>query len=429
MKSKNTTFTEIGEIFDDATTRLVGGVNDQNRNRILNDLTNVQDGLEKLLQQHPEQFEGVAAVHAQNIVDQLNLEIRQVKLGDPFSAKYINDVQRDLIDIVQGDEVLAALANQCGRHGFEAVPDLLVPPAQFQGNAEQTQFMQDFITTSQGFAERAAALTTPNADPAAVATLVADIQAYGETANAFTREQGGLYSARFNNEFADNGVHGTASRVMIDGLQKGDAQKVAAASEVMAANAQDVANNMLGIGVDPPPAGNGIPDQITTFAQAGTVFNDATTKLVGGVYEGNRQSIHDDLTATRQGLQGMLEQGQFSGHAQVRVNKIVDLLGGELSIVDDPNADKVAATELHKLHAKVINLVQKDATLSAAAVEDGAAGFMQLPGTLHGQGGGRPGGGQGHEHGNHGHNTIAAVQPADDPLAHIFAMTGDHHVG
>lgn len=419
MKSNKMTFATIGEIFDDATTRLVGGVDDQQRGHILSDLTKVQDGLEQLLQQHPEQFQGVAAIHAQNIVDQLNLEIGAVKSADPFAAKYINDVQRDLIDIVQGDPALAALANQGGHHGFQAVPSLLVPPAQFVGNAEQTQFMKDFISTTQSFADRAQALVGPNADPAAVAALVGEIQTYEQTANAFTIAQGGVYSARFNNEFAADGVNGTASRAMIDGLMKGDAQKVASAAEVMTANAQDVAGNMLGIGVDPPPStGNGIPDHITTVAEAGTVFNDATTKLIGGVYAGNRQSIHDDLTATRQGLQDMLDQGQFSGHTQARVAKIVGLLGSELAIVDNPNAPANSATVLHKLHTEVIALVQTSRTLSAAAVQDDATGFMQLPDAPHVH----PGAGSGGDH------HVAASSPhPNDPMAHIFAA-GDHPI-
>src|SRR5262249_50831282 len=153
--------------------------------------------------------------------------------------------------------------------------------------------------------------------------LVGEIQAYAQNANEFTIAQGGLYSARFNNEFAQDGVNGTASRALIDGLQSGNCDKVHEAAEVLTANAADVAGNALGIGEDPPATGTGIPDQITSVAQAGMVFNDATTKLIGGVYDGNRQSIHDDLAGTQQGLKDLIDQGQINGAASSHANKVV----------------------------------------------------------------------------------------------------------
>lgn len=389
MKSRTLSFAEIGDIFDDATTRMVGGVNALNKGAILKDIARVQTGLEQLLEANPDDFQGVAGIHAQNIIDQLNLERDAIKaLGsDPFAPKYINDVQRDLIDIVQGDDQLLALATEGGRNGFAAVPDLLVPPSQFQGNAEQTAFMRNFAAVSQDFADRAVALVEQNASDEAKQQFISEVREYADTANAFTRAQGGLYSARFDNEFAQEGVHGTASRALIDGLETGNADKVRAAAEVLANNAADVAGNMLGIGDDPPaPTGNGIPDQIESFAQAGTIFNDATSKLIGGVYDGNRQSVHDDLTAARQGIVDLLAQDQFDGRSEARVNRIVDLLGRELKIIDNADAGPLAATRINDLHSKIIDMVQKDATLAAAATEDGANGFMALPGTLTGRG-------------------------------------------
>ena len=136
------------------------GIDANNQAGILRDLSQVQTGLQNLLQTHPEQFQGVSAIHAQNVVDQLNLEMNAIKTvgTDPFAAKYINDVQRDLIDIVQGDDALVALATKGNHNGFAAVPDLLVPPAQFQGDQMQTDFMKNFAATSQSLADKAVAL-------------------------------------------------------------------------------------------------------------------------------------------------------------------------------------------------------------------------------------------------------------------------------
>jgi len=433
MKKDAATFAQLGEIFNDATTRLVGGVSDQNQAKILKDLSIVQSGLQHLIQQNPDEFQGVSGVHAQNVVDQINLEISAVKsVGtDPFAPKYINDVQRDLIDIVQGDAHLAELASQGGHNGFGPVPDLLVPPAQFQGNAEQTKFMQDFITTTQGFVDRANALAGHN-DPAAVQQLVGEIQAYAKAANAFAVAQGGLYSARFNNEFADSGVNGTASRALIDGLQTGNADKIHAAGEVLAANAADVAGNMLGIGADPPPAaGNGIPDHIDTIAQAGTVFNDATTKLIGGVYDGNRQSIHNDLAAVQQGFTDLVAQNKLDGQAKSDAAHIAELIGREIALVDGGGQN--AAAKINALHTQVIETVHKDAALAG---QTGDAGFMALPGKLPGDGAVQVGHGNGHgrsgsdpHDGGSAHHAGMDQHGHTDPMTHIFADAGHHFLG
>src|SRR5258706_9635750 len=317
MKHSNQTmdFAQIGTLFNDATTKLVGGLNEHSQASVMRDLSLAQSNLERLIEQQPNQFTGVAGIHAQNIADQINLEMQAIKsLGtDPYAAKYVNDVQRDLIDTVQGDDVLSALATKHRANGFAAVPDLLAPPAQFQGNQQQTDFMKQFVTDATSLGERAVQLVNGGtaANSPETTHLIADVQSFVTHSNQFTVEQGGLYSARFNNEFALDGVNGTASRSLIQGLQSGNAGQVKAAAEVLSANAADVAGNMLGIGQTPPPKTGGIPDHIDSFAQAGTVFNDATSKLIGGVYDGtnndgNRKSIIADLTATPTGLKDLL---------------------------------------------------------------------------------------------------------------------------
>ena len=451
MNDHAPTFAQLGDIFNDATTRMVGGINAKNSGHILNDLAQVQSGLEHLIEAQPATFSGTAGIHAQNIVDQLNLEIAAIKTisTDAFAPKYVNDVQRDLIDIVQGDDQLVGLANQGGHHGFAAVPHLLVPPAQFVGNAVQTEFMKNFAATSQDFAEKAIALIDHNGSAADKQALVSQIEAYTQSANTFTTQQGGLYSARFNNEFAADGVNGTASRALIDGLQTGNSDKVHAAAEVLAANAADVAGNMLGIGQPIPVTGNGIPDHIDSFAQAGTIFNDATAKLIGGVYDGNRASIHNDLTATEKGLKDLIanDPADFPGKSGDHVNKIVALLDKELALVDNPNAGPNAATQINQIHSHILNIVNNDPTLAAAATNGDMTGFTQLPGKLKGGGGdlmARNDDGHGHGHGQGGGGAAAGKGGGDvasvahdhggdahhgfDVLAHIFTDQG-HHMG
>jgi hypothetical protein len=418
--SRQLDFAEIGTFFNEVTTSLVGGVSARNGQLLMRELQTIQTGIENLLAKHPEQFQGEAAIHAQNIADQLNLEMQAIKsIGtDPYAAKYINDVQRDLIDIVQGDDQLAALASSNGHSGFAPVPDLLVPPAPFQGNAEQTAFMRKFASDAVELGDRAVGLVQQGVAPNSADTqqLVHDITAYVSNANGFTVAQGGLYSARFNNEFALDGVNGTASRALIHGLQTGDAGEVKAAANILAANAADVAGNMLGIGDTPAATGNGIPAQIGSFAQAGAVFNDATTKLIGGVYDGaqndgNRQSILSDLNATRTGLSDLLtaHPEQFQGATGNHVQQIVTLLGKEIGAVDAAGAAPGSAGQINTIHRSIIGIVENDPALKALATDGDTVGFLPLPDA------------SGAKH--------VAQSPAFEPGIHGDVATGHHGNG
>lgn len=383
-------FAQIGTIFNQVTTSMIGGIDAHNSRRVMNDLQTIQTTLEKLISDHPEKFQGEAGIHAQNIVDQVNLEMQAIRsIGtDPYAAKYINDVQRDLIDIVQGDDQLAALASRHGVSGFAGVPDLLVPPAPFHGNAEQTAFMKQFAADAVSLGDRAVALLDQGAvlNSPEAQKLIQDISDYVNNSNAFTVAQGGLYSARFNNEFALDGVNGTASRALIHALQTGDTAQGQAAASVLAANAADVAGNMLGIGDTPVPTGSGIPQHIDTFAEAGAVFNDATTKLIGGVYDGsqgdgNRQSIVNDLTATRDGLQGLLDAqpDDFNGRSAKDVQKMVALLGKEIDAVETAGTGPGDSVQINALHRAIVAIAQNDPALKAAATDGDVTGFSPLP--------------------------------------------------
>src|SRR5215467_5932491 len=81
-----------------------------------------------------EYFRGVRkGVHAQNIADQLNFLNAEIGAfgTDAFVPKFINDVVRDVQDIVAGDEQLTALAQEDNHAGFEQFSFLQAPPAPF----------------------------------------------------------------------------------------------------------------------------------------------------------------------------------------------------------------------------------------------------------------------------------------------------------
>ena len=162
---------------------------------------------------------------------------------DTFVPKFINDVVRDVQDIVAGDAGLTALAHQGNHSGFQQVSFLLTKPTPFpdsvgddvfsadgqhvvsagaDGVLSQTGTLLNFIDDSNSLAARAQAACGPDpngADKAAIAQLETDIHTFTVAADAYSTAQGGLFSARFNNEFTLNGVQGTASREMINGLR------------------------------------------------------------------------------------------------------------------------------------------------------------------------------------------------------------------
>jgi hypothetical protein len=361
----------------------------------------------------------VSVVHAQNIADQMNFLKQEIGAfgTDAFVPKFINDVVRDVQDIVAGDAGLTALAHQANHSGFQQVSYLLTAPTPFPDSGAQTATLLQFVADSNSLAERAQALagTDPNSD--AVHQLETDIHTFSVNADAYSTAQGGLFSARFNNEFNLNGVQGTASRELIHGLQTGNADLVNGAAEVLTGNGADVRSNMLASGDTFTPAPNGgIPTVIDTVHDAGVVFDDAMTKLVGGVYSGNQASIVNDLNATTTGLQNTITDQGLTGQALHDVQHIISLLGQETALVsgiNTANATQVAAVngQIGQVQAQILNIVNHDATLAAQAVgADGTTGFVALPPgaapTGHGQGPvvadhGGPGGAPDHGGGNH----------------------------
>src|SRR5215471_254796 len=293
---------------------------------------------------------------------------------DAFVPKFINDVVRDVQDIVAGDPQLSALAHQGNSSGFQQVSFLLTPPTPFPDSGAQTQTLLQFVADSNSLATRAQALVGADPHSAAVLQLEADIHTFSVNADAYSTAQGGLFSARFNNEFTLNGVQGTASRELITGLETGNADLIKGAADVLSANADDVRGNMLanGLGPDGQPfvaaPNGGIPDHIDTVNVAGLVFNDSMTKLIGGVYSGNQQSIVDDLNATATGLQNAITNQGITGHALHDVNHVIGLLGLEASLVGhintaSPTQPSVVNGLINHVEAQILNIVNHDPTL------------------------------------------------------------------
>src|SRR5215467_51971 len=353
--ARQMTFAQIGTLYNTINNELEGGVTPQNQQLLLNQVGTAQTQLQHLIDSGAlDHIDGagnpaVSVVHAQNIADQLNFlstEIGAFGTEANVPPKFINDVVRDLQDIVAGDPQLTALAHQGNHSGFEQFSFLLTPPTPFPDTPLQTDTLLKFIADSNDLAARAQALAghDPNGtDSAAITQLETDVHNFSVAADAYSTAQGGLFSARFNNEFNLDGVQGTASRELIHGLETRNADLVNGAADVLMANAGDVRSNMLANGLGPdgqpflPAANGGIPDQIDTVNVAGLVFNDSMTKLIGGVYSGNQESIVNDLNATATGLQNAITNQGITGHALHDVNHVISLLGQEASLVSGIN--------------------------------------------------------------------------------------------
>jgi len=269
----------------------------------------------------------------------------------------------------------------------------------------QTTTLLQFVADSTSLAGRAQALAGADPNSAAVLQLETDIHTFSVNADAYSTAQGGLFSARFNNEFNLNGVQGTASRELITGLETGNADLVNGAASVLMANGADVRGNMLATGDTFTPAPNGgIPAFIDTVHDAGVVFNDAMTKLVGGVYSGNQTSIVNDLNATQTGLQNTITDQGLTGKALHDIQHVISLLGQESSLVAGistatPTQLSSVNSHIGQIEAQILNIVNHDATLATMAVgADGTTGFVALPPGVApaGPGGGHDDHGQGH---------------------------------
>jgi hypothetical protein len=133
-----------------------------------------------------------------------------------------------------------------------------------------------------------------------------------------------------------------------------------------------------------------------TFADAGTLFNDATRFLEGGLWQntvseggqglGSAGRVVTDLQTIQTDLQAGVAAGQYTGQALTDVQSILSSVGQEIaaataSVNGGGTFGSVAAAEtaLHDLHLGVLNTVAANPDLAAAATANGATGFQAVP--------------------------------------------------
>jgi hypothetical protein len=245
-KTPRATFAELGAIFDDAQSKSLGGINANNLPQIQADLKVVHDGLITLMHDHPQLFGGATGVHAQTIVDQINLQITNFdhQYGfNPDAAKSTNDNFLDITDIVAGDDNLANMASMNGVKGWTPAPDTDVVPVPYQDNAAQTNFWADFIASSNTLGNQAEQLVA-HGSAKEINAFIHTLQGFEQNVKNFDAAQGGIFQARFDNELlGQDSTVGADVTEMIKGLQTHNAALVTAAAEGFHANAADVSGN------------------------------------------------------------------------------------------------------------------------------------------------------------------------------------------
>src|SRR5215475_5123680 len=173
------TFAEIGTLYNTINNELEGGVTHLNQPLLLQQVGTVQTQLQNLINSGAlDNLDGagnpaISVVHAQNIADQMNFLHTEIGAfeTDTYVPKFINDVVKDVQDIVASDPQLTALAHQDGHAGFEQFSFLLAPPTPFPDSGAQTATFLQFIADSNSLGERAQALAGADPNSAAVTQL------------------------------------------------------------------------------------------------------------------------------------------------------------------------------------------------------------------------------------------------------------------
>ncbi len=362
---------DIGSVFDDATVQLIGGLSPSNTTAVLDDLTYVQSGLTDFLAAHSEFAHDATGLHLQEVIDQINIEIayihNQATTGD-WTPKGINDVQRDILDIVNGDELLNGLS------GFTPLPSLLHDPRPFQLSVTQTAFIEKWAADSSALGALAiAAASDPghNGDRA----LIQKLQDFANLADTFSEAQGGLFSARFDNELVQDGNTGSLVRGLIAAVQKNDLALATAAAHELASNADDVLGNTTSVGEATPSA----PTEVGPsgdFATLGSIFDDATVQLVGGISPANKTAVLSDLALVQTGLETYL-----AGHSDLQHNatglhiqEVIGQLSLETSYINgQATAGAWIPKGINDIHRDILDIMNGDDVLSELG------GFSALP--------------------------------------------------
>src|SRR5215472_11407612 len=315
---------DIGTVFNAAANLSNGGLNASNITQFDTDMKAVAAGLQNFITNGGlaaaqadtaseqalatadgitlAQAQALTAVHVQTMLDQVQDQINRFDTmyatNPNIAARSTNDNLLDIIDIVQGDQALAASAgnttgNASHDGGFAEQPGYLAGTiTHYQDNQSQTDFWSAFVAGANNLnnALNAEANGTVHLDAAGLNALIQQAQGYEQLGTSFDGAQGGIFGARFDNELLGGTLKAdtsTAIAALQDILANGgtvsdaDAAKLIAAGDGYVGDAQDVSGNNI------PNGGGAYVGTSTTVAGATTThIADANTTTSGNV-DGN----------------------------------------------------------------------------------------------------------------------------------------------
>jgi hypothetical protein len=260
------TFNDIGRIFNDSANRIMGGFGTlANENRIKADINVMISSLTELANDMaglPGADQQLARIHVLVIRDQLphwKDFINQAASGTDSITRQVapkgsNDITLDLIDIAQGDPVLAASLSE-DNPGWAVYPAYdVTQPTPYQDNVPGGD-----MATVNFFANMDANANNLGQEGINIVNGVSPLGDYFSRLNTFASgvgtfdaNKGGLFQARFDNELISiNSTTGAAVQGMIEAINTNNPDLAQAAATQMSANTTDVSGNNRWTSTDP----------------------------------------------------------------------------------------------------------------------------------------------------------------------------------
>jgi hypothetical protein len=141
----------------------------------------------------------------------------------------------------------------------------------------------------------------------------------------------------------------------------------------------DVALTNLAVNSAPPVVPT--PPEPPSLAKIGEIFNGVANDILGGVNDGNRADITEDLNTVIKDLQTLIsaKPDLFEGLTGEHANAVVQQLQLELAYINDPDISPDAAHASIDNILDIIEIVQGDPKLAEMATHDGVNGFSPIP--------------------------------------------------
>jgi hypothetical protein len=131
----------------------------------------------------------------------------------------------------------------------------------------------------------------------------------------------------------------------------------------------------------PQPTGTAADAKPHSLAEIGAMLDDVTDQILGGVNDGNRAQITDDINAVISDMQALMaaDPKLFDGLTGEHADKIVQQLQLELVYINDPAISPAAAQASNDNILDIIEIIQHDANLADMATQGGSSGSSPLP--------------------------------------------------